>query len=264
MRSRLRFRFEGKARDCDEIVTPVQNDGCAVRFRRPDSSMAIVPCGGSSRSRGWRSRSGRRAWGSLACWESCWPSSPGTRTSCPLTSLLALVIIAGLALIGGALWRIVRGPGRLEALSWLLLGSAPLWFLAGYFLYGLAVGYGRTIPMNLPIKLLAPLGESLMDLEARFRYPQRTVGREGRDDLGADARGRGPRPGGRDGPARPRPRGAAGPGDHGDDPLGSGAAAGDRGQGHLRPVHGEPAGRGRRRMPRAWLQSIAMKSPIAC
>ncbi len=94
----------------------------------------------------------------------------------PLTSLLALVIIAGLALIGGALWRIVRGPARLEALSWLLVGSAPLLFLAGYFLYGLAVGYGRTIPLNLPIKMLAPLGESMMDLEARFRYPQRTVG----------------------------------------------------------------------------------------
>jgi hypothetical protein len=94
----------------------------------------------------------------------------------PLTSLLAMAIVTGLALIGGALWRIVRGPSRREALSWLLLGSAPTWFLAGYFLYGLAVGTGRKIPLNLSIKLMVPLAESLMDLEARFRYPQRTAG----------------------------------------------------------------------------------------
>jgi hypothetical protein len=94
----------------------------------------------------------------------------------PVTSVLAMVIIAGLALIVGALWRIIRGPRRREALSWLLLGSAPLWFLGGSFFYGLAIGNGRTIPINLAIKLMAPLGESVMDLEARFRYPQRTVG----------------------------------------------------------------------------------------
>jgi hypothetical protein len=94
----------------------------------------------------------------------------------PVTSVLAIATIAGLALIFGALWRIVRGPGRREALWWLLLGSAPLWFLAGYFLYGLAVGTGRKIPLNLAIKVMAPLAESLMDLEARFRYLRRTAG----------------------------------------------------------------------------------------
>src|SRR5207248_7128628 len=76
----------------------------------------------------------------------------------------------------GASWRIVRGPRRAYALSCLLLGGAPLLFLAGHFLYGLNVAAGREIPLNLPLKLLMPLGESLMDLEARFRYPQRTAG----------------------------------------------------------------------------------------
>jgi hypothetical protein len=94
----------------------------------------------------------------------------------PVTCVLAMAIIAGLALIVGAPWRIIRGPGRREALSWLLLGSAPLWFLGGSFFYGLAVGNGRRNPINLALKLMAPLGESVMDLEARFRYPQRTVG----------------------------------------------------------------------------------------
>jgi hypothetical protein len=81
-----------------------------------------------------------------------------------------------LALICGASWRIIRGPRRLHAFSCLLLGGAPLLFLAGHFLYGLSIGFGREIPLNLPLKLLMPLGESLMDLEARFRYPQRTAG----------------------------------------------------------------------------------------
>ena len=94
----------------------------------------------------------------------------------PVTCVLAMALVAGLGLIVGALWRIVRGPGRREALSWLLLGSAPLWFLGGSVFYGLAIGNSRQIPINLAIMLMAPLGESMMDLEARFRYPRRTVG----------------------------------------------------------------------------------------
>ena len=70
------------------------------------------------------------------------------------------------------------------------------------------------------------------------------VRREGRDDLVADARGRGPRPGRRDGPAHPRPRGTAGADDQVDCPLGARAAGGHAGQGRPGYVHGEPAGRG--------------------
>jgi hypothetical protein len=94
----------------------------------------------------------------------------------PVTAMLALVIVTGLALLIRASWRIIRGPGRRRALSWLLIGAAPLWFLAGHFLYGLAIGEGRRFPMHLGLKLMMPLAESLMDLEARFRYPQRTYG----------------------------------------------------------------------------------------
>ena len=43
----------------------------------------------------------------------------------PVAPMLALVIVAGLALIAGALWRIVRGPGRQRALACLLIGVAP-------------------------------------------------------------------------------------------------------------------------------------------
>src|SRR5580700_1506703 len=94
----------------------------------------------------------------------------------PATSALALVIVTGLALIIGASWRIVRGPGRRRALSCLLIGAAPLWFLVAFFVYGLAVGTERFYPHTLAVRLLAPLAQSVMDLAARFRYPQRTYG----------------------------------------------------------------------------------------
>jgi hypothetical protein len=92
------------------------------------------------------------------------------------TPMLALVFIAGLALIAGASWRIVRGPDRRRALSCLLIGAAPLWFLAVHFLRGAAAISTRNYPPDPVLRLLDPLGESVMDLEARFRYPQRTYG----------------------------------------------------------------------------------------
>ena len=94
----------------------------------------------------------------------------------PATTMLALVVASGLAVIAGSSWWIARGPDRRRALACLLIGSAPLWFLAGLFTYGLAITSGRNAPMTPALKLLMPLAESLMDLEARFRYPQRTYG----------------------------------------------------------------------------------------
>ncbi len=94
----------------------------------------------------------------------------------PATASLALVILTGSALIVGASWRIIRGPDRRRALACLLVGAAPLWFLAGFFLYGLEIVTGRNLPMNVAIRLLAPLAQSLLDLDARFEYPQRTIG----------------------------------------------------------------------------------------
>src|SRR5262249_12449276 len=61
-------------------------------------------------------------------------------------------------------------------LACLLVGAAPLWFLAGFFHYGLEVVSGQKLPMNVAIRLLAPLAQSLLDLDARLEYPQRTAG----------------------------------------------------------------------------------------
>ncbi|MGO9463824.1 MAG: hypothetical protein ACLQVF_06670 [Isosphaeraceae bacterium] len=94
----------------------------------------------------------------------------------PVTLSLAFIVLAALGLMIGTSWRIIWGPRRRRALSCLLIGAAPLWFLAGFFLYGVAINSARHTPLTLGVKLLMPLGESLMDLEARFRYPQRTYG----------------------------------------------------------------------------------------
>ncbi|HEX8203935.1 MAG TPA: hypothetical protein VF590_25900 [Isosphaeraceae bacterium] len=94
----------------------------------------------------------------------------------PMTAAIGTAVGAGLALIGGAGWRLVRGPRRARTLACLLLGVAPLGFLASHILYGLRAGYGRQIDLDLPLKLLMPFGESFLDLEARVRYPRRTEG----------------------------------------------------------------------------------------
>jgi len=94
----------------------------------------------------------------------------------PVTVLLVALVAAGVALILGGLWRLILGPRRLRALTCLLIGLAPLLFFAGHFLYGLKVGYSRDIPLDLPLKMLVPFGESFFDLLTRFLYPVRTGG----------------------------------------------------------------------------------------
>ncbi len=94
----------------------------------------------------------------------------------PVTAMLVLMLTAGLALIIGAGWRLARGPKRRQALSCLLLGLAPLLFLSSLIAYGVSMYSGEQVPLNLVTKLLLTMGESILDLVARFPYPQRTYG----------------------------------------------------------------------------------------
>jgi hypothetical protein len=61
----------------------------------------------------------------------------------PVTLALAVVALAAVGFVAGTSWRIIRGPGRRRALSWLLIGAAPLCFLASFFLYGAAISQLR-------------------------------------------------------------------------------------------------------------------------
>ena len=94
----------------------------------------------------------------------------------PATAAFGLFLAVSLAVLAGGLWRLARGPGRLHAATWLLLGLAPALLAAGHVLYGLRLNASRVHRIDLPIRLLVPLGLSAMDLEARFRYPERTEG----------------------------------------------------------------------------------------
>ena len=90
----------------------------------------------------------------------------------PVTALLVLLLTAGLALAIGATWTLIRGPRRVHSLACLMLGLPPLGFLAGHLMFGFGTAYGRQITLNLPLRVLAPLGESLLDLAAQFEYPR--------------------------------------------------------------------------------------------
>ena len=94
----------------------------------------------------------------------------------PVTAMLVLMLTAGLALLIGAGWRLARGPNRRQALSCLLLGLAPMLFLSSLIAFGVSMVSGHQTPLNLGTKLLATMCESILDLVARFQYPQRTYG----------------------------------------------------------------------------------------
>ncbi|MFO0887745.1 MAG: hypothetical protein U0790_01220 [Isosphaeraceae bacterium] len=89
---------------------------------------------------------------------------------------LVVLVAASLGTLVMTGRRLVSGPRRAPALAALLLGLAPAWFLAAHFLYGLEVGYGRRVELNLPLKMLVPFGEAVLDVLARVPYPQRTRG----------------------------------------------------------------------------------------
>jgi len=94
----------------------------------------------------------------------------------PVTAVLFVLLAAGLSLLFVGLWQLIRGPLRMHALVCLLLGLPPLGFLAGHLMYGFGTTYGRRITLNLPLRVLVPFGESLLDLATRFQYPVRTEG----------------------------------------------------------------------------------------
>lgn len=94
----------------------------------------------------------------------------------PATLLFVGFLASGILLVCRAAWFMAVGPERKRCLAWLLIGMAPLCFMAGHFAYGLQAFYRLDVPLNYALKVLVPLGESFMDLEARVRYPQRTRG----------------------------------------------------------------------------------------
>jgi len=78
----------------------------------------------------------------------------------------AAVVVVGMK-------RIARGPGRVRAIGWLLVGLVPVVFWAYIGAYGASQWGVRSVPNNLPMRLCAAAGAAVMRLEASFEYPHR-------------------------------------------------------------------------------------------
>jgi hypothetical protein len=91
--------------------------------------------------------------------------------------LSVLMLAGGLGLVIAATVRLIRGPRRDRALAGLLVGTAPFWFLAGHILMAMRPAFNRHVPLGWPSKVFSPLARPLVDLEARWFYPERTPGK---------------------------------------------------------------------------------------
>ncbi|MSR59170.1 MAG: hypothetical protein EXS05_16265 [Planctomycetaceae bacterium] len=94
----------------------------------------------------------------------------------PITLVLAAMIVSGVLLVVAGAVDIVRRPQRMHSLRAVLIGTAPLWFLAAHIMYGFKAGHSRQVNLDFFQKMLIPFGESAVDLAARFQYPQRVEG----------------------------------------------------------------------------------------
>jgi hypothetical protein len=96
----------------------------------------------------------------------------------PVVLFITLLVAAScLAMLMG-LWQLVKGPHRLYGFRLLTVPTIPLTLLAFHGSLASAKNDAEHRFESYQEHLLYPLGASLMDLEARFRYPVRTVGRK--------------------------------------------------------------------------------------
>lgn len=97
------------------------------------------------------------------------------------TWAVASLLLIGLPLVGllaTTSWRLVRGPRRGAAAGWLLLGLTPLVWVGSYMTdLGLRSSVREPIAFGAPVRTIMVWASSVMDLEARLRYPRRTYGR---------------------------------------------------------------------------------------
>jgi hypothetical protein len=81
-------------------------------------------------------------------------------------------------LVPSALWRGVRGPCRLRAIGWLLVGVTPLVWIGAYVTQLVVDVHTRTPrEPNALVRVTAVWASTIFDIEARWRYPSWTRGR---------------------------------------------------------------------------------------
>ena len=81
----------------------------------------------------------------------------------PLGILFAVqALAASTAMIGGT-WRVLRGPCRQRAASYLLLGTTPIWLWSAHLAYGIWCFATSSIPFNALLKSVAVIAATAMD-----------------------------------------------------------------------------------------------------
>ena len=77
-----------------------------------------------------------------------------------------------------ALWRCVRGPCRLRAAGWLLIGATPLIWCVSFLLQSYVDrNTHRPYLKDAPVQVAFNWASWILDAEARWRYPRWTYGR---------------------------------------------------------------------------------------
>jgi hypothetical protein len=89
----------------------------------------------------------------------------------PFVILITLLTVAAVVTLVSGLWRVIRGPYRLGALTWMVLALIPPVFFGCVGLYAMAQWQDRWVPNNLPMNLAKVMGVTLMRLEATLEYP---------------------------------------------------------------------------------------------
>jgi hypothetical protein len=91
----------------------------------------------------------------------------------PFVILITLMAVAAAVALGSGLWRVIRGPHRIGALTWMALASIPPGLFSFVGLYAGARWRDRRVPNDLPMNLAKVMGVTLMRLEASIEYPNR-------------------------------------------------------------------------------------------
>ena len=87
--------------------------------------------------------------------------------------LVALTFGSALAALGIGLWRLLRGPKRLGALTWLLVALLPVLGWAALARYAYRNGREAEVPRDPAMVLMMRAGHSLMEAQATYLYAHR-------------------------------------------------------------------------------------------
>jgi hypothetical protein len=88
-----------------------------------------------------------------------------------LLSIALVEFAAVMVVLCTGFFRVVRGPRRLGAVTWVLAAALPILLIVAHAGYGFWAVQTRSHPLTFRLRILSPGGEALCDAEARWRYP---------------------------------------------------------------------------------------------